>query len=193
LRARAQIFMRRLKRAVGRQELDVARRMYASRPAYSLDHLIKERYPRFADALGDCDDALTLVHLLATFPAERPLSTSVTAAARTLAREWQYYVARAHALRRVFFSVKGAYLSADVAGVTVTWLVPWAFSQALPADVDYNVMVTFFELHQVRCAFFVAALDVTRPTAHLAAHLAALDHAAARVPCCYSVVSEKTL
>jgi hypothetical protein len=145
-----QAYSRKLKRAIGRQEMDIARRMYAARPTYTLDHLVKERYPRFADALGDCDDALSMLHLFASFPAEPPIRPEVTAMAKRLCREWQYYCARAHALRKVFFTIKGIYYQAEVEGVAVTWLQPWQFSQALPCDVDYKVMLTFLELHEVR-------------------------------------------
>ena len=49
--------------------------------------------------------------------------------ARRLALEWQAWLVRTHALRRVFVSVKGFYLQADVLGQPVTWLVPHALSQ----------------------------------------------------------------
>jgi pescadillo protein len=62
-------FLKKLSRAVGRRELGDARAIYERRPVYSLDHIVKERYPRFADALGDLDDALSAVHLFAGFPA----------------------------------------------------------------------------------------------------------------------------
>lgn len=153
--------------------MDIARRMYASRPTYTLDHLVKERYPRFADALGDCDDALSMLHLFASFPAAPPIKPEVTAMAKRLCREWQYFCVRAHALRKVFFSIKGIYFQAEVEGVAVTWLQPWQFSQALPCDVDYKVMLTFLELHEV-CPFlrarlpaqqtFACALPVPSPT-----------------------------
>ncbi len=146
----AQAFARKLKRAIGRQEMDIARRLYETRPMYTLDHLVKERYPRFSDALGDCDDALSMLHLFAAFPAEPPIKPEVTAMARRLCREWQYFCVRAHALRKVFFSIKGIYYQAEVEGVAITWLQPWQFSQALPCDVDYKVMLTFLELHEVR-------------------------------------------
>ena len=108
------IFMRRLKRLIGRQEMDSARRLYAERPTYTLDHLIKERYPRFSDALGDLDDALSLVHLFATLPVTGALKAEHTAMARRLSLEWAHYVVRAHALKKVFFSVKGAFFQAEV-------------------------------------------------------------------------------
>ncbi len=172
-------FMKRVRKAINRRNLVDARRMYTSKPEheYALDHLIKERYPTFGDALGDLDDALSMVskptlffsfpcyasvaglpeaytyiaqtHLFASLPADKLIRADRTALARRLCREWQYYVARAHALRKVFFSVKGIYyqvgihsslinndttrydvfVQAEVKGVTITWLQPWQFSQ----------------------------------------------------------------
>jgi len=187
-------FLKKLSRAVGRRELGDARAIYERRPVYSLDHIVKERYPRFADALGDLDDALSAVHLFAGFPAEEPVKTDHTALAQRLAREWQYYVARTRSLRKVFLSVKGAYFQAEVRGVTVTWLVPWRFSQALPSDVDYRVMLTFLELHSVLLEFSLFKLfgdiglayppairvDLDAAGAHLAALEVATKAAAAK-------------
>jgi len=62
-----------------------------------------QRFPRFEDALADLDDCLSLVHLFATLPAVRAVKAARTSAARRLAQEWQYFIARTHALRRVFF------------------------------------------------------------------------------------------
>ena len=149
--------------------MDIARRMYAARPTYTLDHLVKERYPRFADALGDCDDALSMLHLFASFPAEPPIRPEVTAMARRLCREWAYFCVRAHALRKAFFTIKGIYFQAEVEGVAVTWLQPWQFSQALPCDVDYKVMLTFLELHEVRTLGSLPCAPRTLPTPPLRA------------------------
>ena len=61
------------------------------------------------DALRDLDDPLTLVHLFAVLPAEgaHGIPAPAVAASRRLALEWQAWVARCHALRKVFVSVKG--------------------------------------------------------------------------------------
>lgn len=34
-------------------------------------------------------------------------------------------------LRKVFLSIKGVYFQADVCGETITWLVPYMFTQAV--------------------------------------------------------------
>lgn len=53
--------MKRVKKAYNRFELTRARKLYRNTPGYTLDHVVKERYPSFVDALRDLDDALTLV------------------------------------------------------------------------------------------------------------------------------------
>ena len=90
------------------------------------------RYPAFVDALRDLDDPLTMTHLFATLPAEanHDIPAKVVANARRLSMEFQAYVVRAHALRKVFVSVKGFYYQADIQGQAVTWLVPHNLAQA---------------------------------------------------------------
>ena len=89
------------------------------------------RYPSFLDAVRDVDDPLTLVHLFATLPAEKRLHIPPKAIhdARRLALEWQAYIVRTHALRKVFVSIKGFYYQAEVLGQNVTWLVPHQLAQ----------------------------------------------------------------
>ncbi len=60
--------MKKVKKAAGRDNLADARRLYSHKPEYTLDHLIKERYPRFGDAVADLDDALSMVRTHRTIP-----------------------------------------------------------------------------------------------------------------------------
>ena len=48
-----------------------------------------------------------------------------------LAAEWQLYVMHTHALRKVFLSIKGVYYQAEVFDQTITWLVPYQFTQTV--------------------------------------------------------------
>jgi pescadillo protein len=93
--------MKKVRRAAGRDSVAEARRLYANKPTYTLDHLVKERYPRFGDALADLDDGLCMVHLFASLPSERRIQTDRTALANRLVREWQGYVMKTHTLRKV--------------------------------------------------------------------------------------------
>ena len=89
------------------------------------------RYPSFVDALRDLDDALTLIHLFATLPADqrRNIPDSAVQISRRLALEWQAYIVKTSSLRKVFIAVKGFYYQAEVLGQTITWLVPHQLSQ----------------------------------------------------------------
>lgn len=121
--------MKKVRKAVSRGDKSLAQKREATAPQYTLDHLVRERYPRFGDALGDLDDALSLIHLFATLPAEGPVDAARTERCRRLGLEWQYYVARAHCLSKVFVSVKGVYFQAEVQGQPITWIVPHSFTQ----------------------------------------------------------------
>ena len=141
-------FERRVRRTRAKQGAEAATKLEAAKPIHSLDHLVAERYPTLSDALADADDALSLVHLFASLPpsATAGVPSSAIAAARSVALEWQAWVASAHALRKGFISVKGFYFQVRARGVPVTWLVPHTLAQVLPPDVDFKVMLTFLEL-----------------------------------------------
>ncbi|GAA5937653.1 hypothetical protein JCM1841_000244 [Sporobolomyces salmonicolor] len=146
-------FAKKLSKAIGRGEWGLAKNLEESKPVYRLDHIIKERYPTFTDSLRDLDDALSLIVLFATLPASQTVPASVIANCARLAAEWQLYVMRTKSLRKVFLSIKGIYFQAEVQGQTVTWLVPYMFTQHIPSDLDYRIMLTFLELYQTLLGF----------------------------------------
>jgi pescadillo protein len=151
---------KKVRKARAKQNERLAKRLMRLKPGYRLDHLVKERYPTFVDALRDLDDALTLVHLFAALPADsrRNVPRPVVETARRLATEWAAYVAKSGALRRVFVSVKGYYYQAEVMGQTVTWLQPHALQQVLPDDVDVRVLLTFEEFYATLLQFVLFRL-----------------------------------
>ncbi|KAK9810032.1 hypothetical protein WJX72_003708 [[Myrmecia] bisecta] len=151
----AYAYEKKIRKAKAKKNRDLAERLLARKPKHRIDHLVKERYPSFVDALRDLDDPLTMVHLFATLPAEKALSipAKMVHASRRLAMEFQAYVVRTNALRKVFVSVKGFYYQAELMGQAVTWLVPHNLAQMLPTDVDYRVMLTFLEFYQTMLQF----------------------------------------
>ncbi|GAA5948456.1 hypothetical protein JCM10213_004431, partial [Rhodosporidiobolus nylandii] len=155
-------FAKKLSKAIGRKEWGLAKNLEESKPTYRLDHIIKERYPTFVDSLRDLDDALSLIVLFAALPASSTVPASIIANCARLAAEWQLYVMRTRALRKVFLSIKGIYFQAEIQGQTITWLVPYMFTQTIPSDLDYRIMLTFLELYQTLLgfAFFKLYTDI---------------------------------
>ncbi|KAK1281550.1 Caffeic acid 3-O-methyltransferase [Acorus calamus] len=54
---------RKVKKAKAKKNKKLVKRLLSQKPNYKLDHLIKERYPKFIDALRDLDDCLTMALL----------------------------------------------------------------------------------------------------------------------------------
>uniref|UniRef100_A0A7S4BWV3 Pescadillo homolog n=1 Tax=Chrysotila carterae TaxID=13221 RepID=A0A7S4BWV3_CHRCT len=146
-------FLKKIRRAVGRHDKKIAMRLDARRPEYRLDHLIRERYPTFLDALHELDDALCLVHLFASIAPSQYVEASRVHNCNRLAREFQAYVTQTRSLRKVFVSIKGFYYQAEISGVTLTWIVPHAFAQQPSMQVDYRVMLSFLELYEALMTF----------------------------------------
>lgn len=148
-------YEKKVKKAVSKKNKDLAERLLTRKPSYTLDMLIRERYPKFIDALRDLDDGLTMVHLFAALPAiEREnIQAERIHNCRGLSLEWQAYVSRTHKLRKAFISVKGIYYQAEVEGQKITWLTPHALQQVMPQDVDYKIMLTFLEFYETLLGF----------------------------------------
>lgn len=151
-------FMKKIRKAAGRNQITEARDKNELKPKITLDHLVKERYPRFIDALRDLDDPLCMIHLFAALPSTGRITTEHTSSCAALCREWNYYVSKARCLRKVFVSVKGIYYQAEIMGEAITWLVPHAFTQAMPREVDFRVMLTFLEFYEVYMKFVLFKL-----------------------------------
>ncbi|EPQ29083.1 uncharacterized protein PFL1_03372 [Pseudozyma flocculosa PF-1] len=151
-------FAKKLSKAIGRKEWQLAKNLHDNKPVYRLDHIIKERYPTFDDSLKDIDDALSLLTLFANLPASERVHADVVSNCARLCAEWQLYVMKAKALRKVFLSIKGVYFQAEVRGQTITWLVPYMFTQNIPSDIDFRIMMTFLELYQTLLGFVLFKL-----------------------------------
>ncbi|XP_043726284.1 pescadillo homolog [Telopea speciosissima] len=146
---------KKVKKAQAKKNKDRAARLLSRKPTYYLDNLIRERYPKFIDALRDLDDCLTMVHLFAALPALESERIEVKRIhnCRRLSHEWQAYISRTHSLRKTFISVKGIYYQAEVEGQKITWLTPHALQQVWTDDVDFKVMLTFLEFYETLLAF----------------------------------------
>lgn len=151
-------FAKKLNKALSKGELGDAQRLAANRPKYSLENIIKERYPTFLDALRDLDDPLNMLFLFANMPATDSVSHRVTKEAERLTNQWMAYVAKERLVKKVFVSIKGVYYQATVKGQEVRWLVPFKFPTNIPTDVDFRIMLTFLELYSTLLHFVLYRL-----------------------------------
>ena len=145
---------KKIAKSLGRNEVGDAKRLERnSMSKVSLDHIIKERYPTFIDALKDLDDALSLLFLFANLPATSTVPPKTIALCRRLCLEFEHYIISANALRKSFLSIKGIYYQATIQGQDILWLVPYKFVQRVTADVDFRIMGTFVEFYTTLLGF----------------------------------------
>lgn len=147
------VFVRKLKKAYAKTEYSSVERLRDNKPTYKLDHIVKERYPSFIDALRDIDDALCMCFLFSTFARTGKCHVQTIQLCRRLTVEWMNFVIASRCLKKVFISIKGIYYQAEVMGQLITWLVPYQFSHNHPTDVDYRVMATFTEFYTTLLGF----------------------------------------
>nr|CAD7405328.1 unnamed protein product [Timema poppensis] len=149
------IFARKSGRARALRDFKAVRRHIDNHPVLTLDHIVKERYPTFIDAIRDLDDCLTLCFLFSSFPSLKHVPRDQSALCRRLTVEFMHAVIVSKALRKVFVSIKGYYYQAEIKGQTVTWIVPhhFSFEPQARADVDFKVMSTFVEFYTVVLGF----------------------------------------
>ncbi|KAJ5617745.1 hypothetical protein N7537_002859 [Penicillium hordei] len=145
---------KKIARSLGRGEVSDASRLEKNNaPRLTLDHVIKERYPTFIDALRDLDDALSLLFLFATLPSTDHVPSKTVALCQRLCHEFQHYLIMTNSLRRSFLSIKGIYYQATIQGQDIMWLVPYRFVQRVNGDVDYRIMATFVEFYTTLLGF----------------------------------------
>jgi pescadillo len=152
---------KKISKALGRGDAHDAQRLErnASRPEktgktkYTLDHVIRERYPTFIDALRDLDDCLSMLFLFANLPSTPTVPAKMIARCERLCLEFQHYLIVSNSLRKSFLSIKGIYYQATIQGQDILWLVPYKFNQRVTGDVDFRIMGTFVEFYQTLLGF----------------------------------------
>lgn len=155
------ILMTKIKKVSSKGRVDEAKEKYDTIEDYSLDHIVRERYPTFQDALEDMDDALTLVYLFASLPSEKSIHAKQTIESQVICKEWEYYISTFRKLKKSFISIKGIYYRAEIQGVPITWLVPHEFSPFIPEEIDLKVMNTFLSFYLVFMKFTLFKLYTT--------------------------------
>lgn len=130
-------------------------RRLKAHPEIKLDHIVKERYPTFIDAVKDLDDCLTLLFLFSTFPSLKYVPREQSALCRRLTIEFLHAVIASKSLRHCFISIKGYYFQAEIKGQKVTWIVPhyYPFQPQSRSEVDFRMMSIFVEFYTVMLGF----------------------------------------
>lgn len=138
---------KKIAKSLGRGEVGDAARLERKEAKITLDHIIKERYPTFVDALRDLDDALSMLFLFANLPSTSTVPPKTIAICQRLCHEFEHYLITTHSLRKSFLSIKGIYYQATVQGQDILWVVPYKFVQRVTRDVDFRIMGTFVEFY----------------------------------------------
>ncbi|XP_038215137.1 pescadillo homolog [Zerene cesonia] len=149
------VYQQKIRRARSMREYGKMRKYFRDYPEINIDHIVKERYPTFVDALRDLDDCLTLCFLFSTFPSLKRVPRDQSLLCRRLTVEFMHAVIVAKALRKVFISVKGYYYQAELEGQTITWIVPhhFSFQPQSKDEVDFKIMSTFVEFYIMMLGF----------------------------------------
>ena len=142
-------YQKKIKKAQKKGQKFDAKKLIENRPRYTLNHIIKERYPRFIDALQDIDDALCLIGIFANLPKFDLLKISAEKVnmSKRLLREFYLYTSINQNIKKGFISIKGIYLTCEIMGEEITWLNPFSHPQKITYDIDYEIMNDFLELY----------------------------------------------
>ncbi|KAG5960899.1 mRNA-binding ribosome synthesis protein nop7 [Claviceps arundinis] len=155
------VLEKKISKALGRGDVGDAQRLEGNasrpektgKPRYTLDHVLKERYPTYFDALRDLDDCLSMLFLFANLPSTSSVPAKMIARCEKLCLEFQHYLIVSKSVTKSFLSIKGIYYEANIHGEQVLWLVPYKFNQRIVGDVDFRIMGTFVEFYMTHLSF----------------------------------------
>ncbi|KAG5921346.1 mRNA-binding ribosome synthesis protein nop7 [Claviceps capensis] len=155
------VLEKKISKALGRGDVGDAQRLEGNasrpdktgKPRYTLDHVVRERYPTFVDALRDLDDCLSMLFLFANLPSTSSVPAKMIARCEKLCLEFQHYLIVSKNVTKSFLSIKGIYYQANIQGEQVLWLVPYKFNQRIVGDVDFRIMGTFVEFYMTLLSF----------------------------------------
>ena len=118
------VYLRKYIKAKAKGDIGKIKYLVKNKPKISLNHLVRERYPDFIDALRDLDDPLSLMALFTIFPTHKEfnLSTEKIEACTKLLKYFELYIIQSHSLQKVFVSIKGIYYQAEIMGQKVTYI-----------------------------------------------------------------------
>eukprot|EP00924_Labyrinthula_sp_SR-Ha-C_P000836 snap_masked-scaffold_7-processed-gene-5.21-mRNA-1 protein AED:0.03 eAED:0.05 QI:0/0/0/0.5/1/1/2/0/656 len=149
--------LKKVDNKINRKDKVEAKRRYELRPTHGLDHLVKERYPKFEGTLNDLDDCLSLIYLFSNLSSEE-VHGEVSQRCLRLTKFWEFLVCKGEFLEKVFASVKGMYFSARIMDNRITWLVPHKFKQNVPEIVDLSIMEVFLDFYMTMIEFVMYKL-----------------------------------
>lgn len=155
------VLEKKISRALGRGDVSDAKRLEGNaarpektgKPRYTLDNVVRERYPTFVDALRDLDDCLSMLFLFANLPSTSSVPAKMIARCERLCLEFQHYLIASKSVTKSFLSIKGIYYQANIQGEDILWLVPYKFNQRIVGDVDFRIMGTFVEFYMTLLSF----------------------------------------
>lgn len=70
------VYLKKFKKAKAKGDIGKIQYLAKHKPKISLNHLVRERYPQFVDALRDLDDPLSLMALFTIFPTHKEFNLS---------------------------------------------------------------------------------------------------------------------
>ncbi|EUD65542.1 hypothetical protein C922_04048 [Plasmodium inui San Antonio 1] len=134
---------------VGLEDEEKCKNLIKNFPQYTLDHIIKERFPVFSYAIEELDDALSAVVAYSLLPSNEKIGilNRFVTNCEVIKNHFHYYVYKTNRIKKGFITVKGYYLQAEILQKKVTWLIPHTFTPYLDKTIDFSIITTFIEYY----------------------------------------------